>query len=161
MLPPKPTLSLHAALPIYPVIEDANPPTACTVGPFARLRPGSELAQAAHVGNFVEMKKARLGKGSKAGHLSYLGDAEIGDNVNIGAGTITCNYDGANKFKTVIGDDVFVGSDTQLVAPVNVAPGTTIAAGTTVMRDVPQAGLVYNRKEQNHKADWQRPVKKK
>ncbi|MDH2068963.1 bifunctional UDP-N-acetylglucosamine diphosphorylase/glucosamine-1-phosphate N-acetyltransferase GlmU [Pantoea sp. GD03673] len=145
----------------YTVIEDATLATAVTVGPFARLRPGSDLAHAAHVGNFVEMKKARLGRGSKAGHLSYLGDAEIGDNVNIGAGTITCNYDGANKFKTVIGDDVFVGSDTQLVAPVSVASGATIAAGTTVMKDVTGAGLVYNRKEQNHKADWQRPVKKK
>ncbi|MEB7540085.1 bifunctional UDP-N-acetylglucosamine diphosphorylase/glucosamine-1-phosphate N-acetyltransferase GlmU [Pantoea anthophila] len=145
----------------YSVIEDATLATAVTVGPFARLRPGSDLAHAAHVGNFVEMKKARLGRGSKAGHLSYLGDAEIGDNVNIGAGTITCNYDGANKFKTVIGDDVFVGSDTQLVAPVSVAAGATIAAGTTIMKDVTEAGLVYNRKEQNHKADWQRPVKKK
>lgn len=145
----------------YSVIEDANLATDCTVGPFARLRPGSELAQAAHVGNFVEMKKARLGKGSKAGHLSYLGDAEIGANVNIGAGTITCNYDGANKFKTVIGDNVFVGSDTQLVAPVSVAAGATIAAGTTVMKDISTADLVYNRKEQNHKAGWQRPQKKK
>ncbi len=106
------------------------------------------------------MKKARLGKGSKAGHLSYLGDAEIGANVNIGAGTITCNYDGANKFKTVIGDNVFVGSDTQLVAPVSVAAGATIAAGTTVMKDISTADLVYNRKEQNHKAGWQRPQKK-
>ena len=96
----------------YSVIEDATLAAACTVGPFARLRPGSELAEQAHVGNFVEMKKATLGKGSKAGHLSYLGDAEIGAGVNIGAGTITCNYDGANKFKTIIGDNVFVGSDT-------------------------------------------------
>lgn len=145
----------------YSVIEDADLAADCTVGPFARLRPGSELAQAAHVGNFVEMKKATLGKGSKAGHLSYLGDAEIGANVNIGAGTITCNYDGANKSKTVIGDNVFVGSDTQLVAPVSVAAGATIAAGTTVMKDVTEASLVYNRKEQNSKADWQRPAKKK
>ena len=145
----------------YSVIEDARLAAACTVGPFARLRPGSELAEQAHVGNFVEMKKARLGKGSKAGHLSYLGDAEIGANVNIGAGTITCNYDGANKSKTIIGDDVFVGSDTQLVAPVSVARGATIAAGTTVMKDVTGAELVYNRKEQNQKAGWQRPVKKK
>ena len=145
----------------YSVVEDAELASACTIGPFARLRPGSELAEGAHVGNFVEMKKARLGKGSKAGHLSYLGDAEIGAGVNIGAGTITCNYDGANKFKTVIGDNVFVGSDSQLVAPVTVASGATIAAGTTVMKDVPAAELVYNRKEQNHKADWQRPVKKK
>ncbi len=145
----------------YSVIENANLAADCTVGPFARLRPGSELAQAAHVGNFIEMKKATLGKGSKAGHLSYLGDAEIGANVNIGAGTITCNYDGANKSKTVIGDNVFVGSDTQLVAPVSVAAGATIAAGTTVMKDVTEAALVYNRKEQNSKASWQRPVKKK
>ncbi|PLN68559.1 bifunctional N-acetylglucosamine-1-phosphate uridyltransferase/glucosamine-1-phosphate acetyltransferase, partial [Klebsiella quasipneumoniae] len=104
----------------YSVVEDAQLQAACTIGPFARLRPGAELLEGAHVGNFVEMKKARLGKGSKAGHLTYLGDAEIGDNVNIGAGTITCNYDGANKHKTIIGDDVFVGSDTQLVAPVTV-----------------------------------------
>ncbi|WP_173636028.1 bifunctional UDP-N-acetylglucosamine diphosphorylase/glucosamine-1-phosphate N-acetyltransferase GlmU [Paramixta manurensis] len=145
----------------YTVMEDADLSDACTVGPFARLRPGSELAEGAHVGNFVEMKKASLGKGSKAGHLSYLGDAEIGSGVNIGAGTITCNYDGANKFKTIIGDDVFVGSDTQLVAPVSVAKGATIAAGTTVMKDITDAALVYNRKEQNHKTGWQRPVKKK
>lgn len=93
--------------------------------------------------------------------MSYLGDAEIGAGVNIGAGTITCNYDGANKFKTIIGDNVFVGSDTQLVAPVSVAAGATIAAGTTVMKDVTAADLVYNRKEQNQKSGWQRPVKKK
>jgi len=145
----------------YSVIEDASLAPECTVGPFARLRPGSELEEGAHVGNFVEMKKARLGKGSKAGHLSYLGDAEIGSNVNIGAGTITCNYDGVNKFKTIIGDDVFVGSDTQLIAPVQVASGVSIAAGTTIMKDVPESGLVYNRKDQQLKADWQRPQKKK
>lgn len=145
----------------YSVIEDARLESGCSVGPFARLRPGSELAEGAHVGNFVEMKKARLGKGSKAGHLSYLGDAEIGSNVNIGAGTITCNYDGVNKSKTIIGDDVFVGSDTQLIAPVSVAAGATIAAGTTIMKNVPAAGLVYNRKEQQLNASWQRPEKKK
>lgn len=145
----------------YSVLENATLAAACTVGPFARLRPGSSLAVGAHVGNFVEMKKASLGKGSKAGHLSYLGDAEIGANVNIGAGTITCNYDGVNKSLTVIGDDVFVGSDTQLVAPVSVAAGTTIAAGTTVMKDIPAKGLAYNRKEQALKTDWQRPAKKK
>jgi len=145
----------------YSVIEDANLAADCTVGPFARLRPGSELAQAAHVGNFVEMKKATLGKGSKAGHLSYLGDAEIGANVNIGAGTITCNYDGANKSKTVIGDNVFVGSDTQLVAPVSVGNHVTIAAGTTVTRDVPDNGLLISRVPQQHKPGWQRPVKKR
>lgn len=145
----------------YSVFENAVLEAECTVGPFARLRPGAELAQGAHVGNFVEIKKARLGKGSKAGHLSYLGDAEIGDNVNIGAGTITCNYDGVNKFKTVIGNDVFVGSDTQLVAPVSVGNNVTIAAGTTVTRDVPENGLVISRVQQVHKPNWQRPVKKK
>ncbi|HEY3588808.1 MAG TPA: bifunctional UDP-N-acetylglucosamine diphosphorylase/glucosamine-1-phosphate N-acetyltransferase GlmU [Buttiauxella sp.] len=145
----------------YSVVEDATLDAACTIGPFARLRPGAELAEGAHVGNFVEMKKARLGKGSKAGHLSYLGDAEIGDNVNIGAGTITCNYDGANKFKTIIGDDVFVGSDSQLVAPVTIARGATIGAGTTVTRNVAENELVLSRVKQTHIQDWQRPVKKK
>ncbi|WP_433690543.1 bifunctional UDP-N-acetylglucosamine diphosphorylase/glucosamine-1-phosphate N-acetyltransferase GlmU [Kosakonia cowanii] len=145
----------------YSVVEDARLDADCTIGPFARLRPGAELLAGAHVGNFVEMKKARLGKGSKAGHLTYLGDAEIGDNVNVGAGVITCNYDGANKFKTIIGDDVFVGSDTQLVAPVTVAKGATIAAGTTVTRDIAENELVLSRVPQVHKQGWQRPVKKK
>lgn len=145
----------------YTVVEDAILEADCTVGPFARLRPGAELDEGAHVGNFVEMKKARLGKGSKAGHLSYLGDADIGENVNIGAGTITCNYDGANKHKTIIGNDVFVGSDTQLVAPVKVGSGVTIAAGTTVTRDIDQPGLVISRVKQVEIADWQRPVKKR
>lgn len=145
----------------YSVIEDAELHPACTVGPFARLRPGSELLEGAHVGNFVEMKKARLGKESKAGHLSYLGDAEIGDNVNIGAGTITCNYDGANKHQTIIGDDVFVGSDSQLVAPVTIGSGVTIAAGTTVTCDVADKELVLSRVPMTHKAGWQRPVKKR
>ncbi|MEJ8323626.1 bifunctional UDP-N-acetylglucosamine diphosphorylase/glucosamine-1-phosphate N-acetyltransferase GlmU [Kosakonia sacchari] len=145
----------------YSVVEDARLEAECTIGPFARLRPGAELLVGAHVGNFVEMKKARLGKGSKAGHLSYLGDAEIGDNVNVGAGVITCNYDGANKHKTTIGDDVFVGSDTQLVAPVTVGKGATIAAGTTVTRNVNENELVLSRVPQVQKQGWQRPVKKK
>ncbi|MDN2486774.1 bifunctional UDP-N-acetylglucosamine diphosphorylase/glucosamine-1-phosphate N-acetyltransferase GlmU [Kosakonia sacchari] len=145
----------------YSVVEDARMEAACTIGPFARLRPGAELLAGAHVGNFVEMKKARLGKGSKAGHLTYLGDAEIGDNVNVGAGVITCNYDGANKHKTIIGDDVFVGSDTQLVAPVTVGKGATIAAGTTVTRNVNENELVLSRVPQVQKQGWQRPVKKK
>lgn len=144
----------------YTVIENSTLATECTVGPFARLRPGADLAEKAHVGNFVEIKKARLGKGSKAGHLSYLGDAEIGDNVNIGAGTITCNYDGANKFKTIIGDDVFVGSDTQLVAPVTIGNGVTIAAGTTVTKNVAEKELVLSRVKQTHIQGWKRPVKK-
>lgn len=144
----------------YSVLEDAVLAADCTVGPFARLRPGSELAVGAHVGNFVEMKKARLGQGSKAGHLSYLGDAEIGADVNIGAGTITCNYDGANKHKTIIGDGVFVGSDTQLIAPVSVGSRATIAAGTTVTRNVPDDVLALSRVKQVHIQDWQRPKKK-
>ncbi|MFP1982019.1 bifunctional UDP-N-acetylglucosamine diphosphorylase/glucosamine-1-phosphate N-acetyltransferase GlmU [Lonsdalea quercina] len=145
----------------YSVLEDAVLEAKCTIGPFARLRPGAELAEGAHVGNFVEMKKARLGKGSKAGHLTYLGDADIGANVNIGAGTITCNYDGANKHQTLIGDDVFVGSDTQLVAPVRIANGATLGAGTTVTRDVGENELVLSRVKQTSIAGWQRPMKKK
>ena len=130
-------------------------------GPFARLRPGSVLGEEAHVGNFVEIKNASLGFGSKAGHLSYLGDSEIGADVNIGAGTITCNYDGANKHKTIIEDHVFVGSDTQLVAPVTVRKGATIGAGTTVTREVGENELVITRVPQRHVANWQRPVKNK
>ncbi|NDL65604.1 bifunctional UDP-N-acetylglucosamine diphosphorylase/glucosamine-1-phosphate N-acetyltransferase GlmU [Acerihabitans arboris] len=145
----------------YTVIDQAQLQADCTVGPFARLRPGSELEEGAHVGNFVEMKKARLGRGSKAGHLSYLGDAQIGAGVNIGAGTITCNYDGANKHQTVIGDDVFVGSDTQLVAPVTVGNGATIGAGTTVTRNVAEKELALSRVRQVNITGWERPVKKK
>jgi len=144
----------------YSVVEDARLEADCTIGPFARLRPGAELLVGAHVGNFVEMKKARLGKGSKAGHLTYLGDAEIGDNVNVGAGVITCNYDGANKHKTIIGDDVFVGSDSQLVAPVTIGKGATIAAGTTLTRDVGENELAISRVRQTQKQGWRRPVKK-
>lgn len=145
----------------YTVMEDARVAARSTLGPFARLRPGSELEEDAHVGNFVEMKQARLGKGSKAGHLSYLGDAEIGAQVNIGAGTITCNYDGANKHKTLIGDDVFVGSDSQLVAPVSIGRGATIGAGTTVTRDVAEGEMIISRIRQFPLANWTRPVKKK
>ena len=143
----------------YTVIESSKLARATTVGPFARLRPGSVLGEEAHVGNFVEIKNASLGFGSKAGHLSYLGDSEIGADVNIGAGTITCNYDGANKHKTIIEDHVFVGSDTQLVAPVIVRKGATIGAGTTVTREVGEHELVITRVPQRHIANWQRPVK--
>ncbi|MFS6801521.1 bifunctional UDP-N-acetylglucosamine diphosphorylase/glucosamine-1-phosphate N-acetyltransferase GlmU [Edwardsiella tarda] len=145
----------------YTVLEGAALAESCTVGPFARLRPGARLDAQAHVGNFVEMKKAHLGHGSKAGHLSYLGDAQIGAGVNIGAGTITCNYDGANKHQTVIGDDVFVGSDSQLVAPVTIGRGATIAAGTTVTKDVGDDELVLSRVKQSQIRGWKRPVKKK
>ena len=144
----------------YSVIEGATVGEDCTVGPFTRLRPGAELVGDSHVGNFVEMKKARLGQGSKANHLTYLGDAEIGDRVNIGAGTITCNYDGANKFKTEIADDVFVGSDTQLIAPVKVGKGATIGAGATINRDVGEGELVITRAPARTVKGWKRPEKK-
>ncbi len=130
------------------------------IGPFARLRPGTKLGAEAHVGNFVELKNAQVDVGSKINHLSYVGDAKIGKNVNIGAGTITCNYDGANKFMTVIEDDVFVGSDTQLVAPVTIARGATIGAGSTITRDAPPEQLTICRaKEQKSIAGWKRPQK--
>ncbi len=131
------------------------------IGPFARLRPGAELADEVHVGNFVEVKKAKIGSGSKANHLAYIGDAEIGSGCNVGAGTITCNYDGANKHLTVLEDDVFVGSDTQLVAPVRVGKGATIGAGTTVTRDVGAGMLVISRVKQTEISGWERPRKKK
>ncbi|MDW6002432.1 bifunctional UDP-N-acetylglucosamine diphosphorylase/glucosamine-1-phosphate N-acetyltransferase GlmU [Vibrio mangrovi] len=145
----------------YSVIEGATVGEMCTVGPFTRLRPGAELKDDAHVGNFVEVKNARLGEGSKANHLAYLGDAEIGARVNVGAGVITCNYDGANKHKTIIGDDVFVGSDSQLVAPVTIEDGATIGAGTTLTRNVAQGELVITRAKERRVEGWQRPVKNK
>ncbi|KAA6209875.1 bifunctional UDP-N-acetylglucosamine diphosphorylase/glucosamine-1-phosphate N-acetyltransferase GlmU [Avibacterium paragallinarum] len=144
----------------YSVFEDAVIGEEAKIGPFARLRPGTELAAQTHIGNFVEVKKSHIGKGSKVNHLSYVGDSEIGSNCNIGAGVITCNYDGANKFKTIIGDDVFVGSDSQLVAPVKIANGATIAAGTTVTKNIAQDELVISRVPQRHIQGWQRPKKK-
>jgi bifunctional UDP-N-acetylglucosamine pyrophosphorylase/glucosamine-1-phosphate N-acetyltransferase len=131
------------------------------LGPYARLRPGTELGPEVHVGNFVEIKKSVIGAQSKANHLAYIGDAEIGQRVNVGAGTITCNYDGANKFKTVIEDDVFIGSDTQLVAPVTVRRGATLGAGTTLTKDAPPDALTVSRPKQVTVAGWQRPVKEK
>jgi bifunctional UDP-N-acetylglucosamine pyrophosphorylase / glucosamine-1-phosphate N-acetyltransferase len=145
----------------YTHIEDATVGEAAVLGPYARLRPGAKLANEVHVGNFVEVKNANIGTGSKANHLSYVGDADVGAGVNIGAGTITCNYDGANKHRTVIGDNVFVGSDTQFVAPVRVGSGVTVAAGTTVWKDVADDMLVLNGKTQVEKAGYVRPVKKK
>ena len=142
-------------------IDGAELGAQTVIGPYARLRPGAQLADEAHVGNFVEVKNAVIGHGSKANHLSYIGDADIGARVNIGAGTITCNYDGANKFRTVIEDDVFVGSDTQLVAPVRIGRGVTIAAGTTIWKDVPDGLLALNEKTQTAKSGYVRPVKKK
>ncbi|PMG99495.1 bifunctional UDP-N-acetylglucosamine diphosphorylase/glucosamine-1-phosphate N-acetyltransferase GlmU [Vibrio lentus] len=144
----------------YSVIEGATIGEDCTVGPFTRLRPGADMRNNSHVGNFVEVKNTRLGEGSKANHLTYLGDAEIGQRVNVGAGAITCNYDGANKFKTIIGDDVFVGSDSQLIAPVTIGNGATVGAGSTVTRDVSENELVISRAKERKIVDWKRPTKK-
>ncbi|HNC50847.1 MAG TPA: bifunctional UDP-N-acetylglucosamine diphosphorylase/glucosamine-1-phosphate N-acetyltransferase GlmU [Accumulibacter sp.] len=141
-------------------IEDATVGPDGVIGPFARLRPGTDLAAGVHVGNFVELKNARLAAGSKANHLAYVGDAIIGSRVNIGAGTITCNYDGANKFKTVIEDDAFIGSDTQLVAPVTVGRGATLGAGTTLTKDAPPDTLTISRARQISIPGWKRPSKK-
>lgn len=129
------------------------------VGPFARLRPGSVLDARAHVGNFVELKNAHLGEGAKVGHLTYLGDSEVGARSNIGAGTITCNYDGVNKHKTIIGDDVFIGSNNSLVAPVDIFSGATTAAGSTITQDVPADQLGVGRARQRNIDGWARPVK--
>lgn len=142
-------------------IEDAIAGAASVIGPYARLRPGTELAEGVHIGNFVEVKNSQIAAHSKANHLAYVGDASIGSRVNIGAGTITCNYDGANKFRTVIEDDVFIGSDTQLVAPVTVGKGATLGAGTTLTRDAPAGKLTVSRAKQITIEGWQRPIKTK
>ncbi|MFL5319425.1 MAG: bifunctional UDP-N-acetylglucosamine diphosphorylase/glucosamine-1-phosphate N-acetyltransferase GlmU [Myxococcaceae bacterium] len=138
----------------YSVFEDARVGNGCIIGPFSRLRPGTELSEGVHIGNFVETKKARIGKGSKANHLAYLGDAKIGAGVNVGAGTITCNYDGKNKHTTELGDNVFIGSDTQLVAPVKVGEGAYVGAGTTVTKDVPPMSLAVSRTPQTNVEGW-------
>ncbi|HWV38743.1 MAG TPA: bifunctional UDP-N-acetylglucosamine diphosphorylase/glucosamine-1-phosphate N-acetyltransferase GlmU [Vulgatibacter sp.] len=138
----------------YSVFEDAVVGERAIVGPFARLRPGTELGPEVHIGNFVETKKTRMGRGSKANHLTYLGDAIVGERCNVGAGTITCNYDGVNKSVTELGDGVFIGSDTQLVAPVRVGDGAYVGAGTTVTRDVPAGALALSRPQQVTKEGW-------
>ena len=140
-------------------IEDAVVGPDGRIGPFARLRPGTELAEDVHVGNFVEIKKSTISAHSKANHLAYIGDATIGSRVNVGAGTITCNYDGANKFQTIIEDDVFIGSDTQLVAPVKVGRGATLGAGTTLTKDAPADTLTISRAKQLSIPGWKRPAK--
>lgn len=141
------------------MIEDAIIGEQCSIGPFARIRPGSVMANDSHIGNFVEMKKTTLGQGSKANHLTYLGDAEIGVKVNIGAGTITCNYDGVNKSKTVIGDNAFVGSNSSLVAPVVIGAGATVGAGSAISKDVNSEELAIARGKQRNIGGWQRPTK--
>ena len=141
------------------VIESARIDAECDIGPYARLRPGTDLQQGARIGNFVETKNARLGPNSKANHLTYLGDCDIGRDVNVGAGTITCNYDGANKHKTVIGDGAFIGSNASLVAPIEIGAGATIGAGSTVTKKAEAEALTVTRAKQTTIAGWKRPVK--
>ncbi|MEK7991269.1 MAG: bifunctional UDP-N-acetylglucosamine diphosphorylase/glucosamine-1-phosphate N-acetyltransferase GlmU [Thiotrichaceae bacterium] len=142
------------------LIENAQVGSHCRIGPYARLRPDAKLANDVHVGNFVEIKKTTVAAGSKINHLTYIGDAEVGSGVNIGAGTITCNYDGVNKWQTVIGDNAFIGSGTQLVAPVTVGENVTIGAGSTITKDTPNSGLTLSRSPQASNPSWQRPQKK-
>jgi bifunctional UDP-N-acetylglucosamine pyrophosphorylase/glucosamine-1-phosphate N-acetyltransferase len=141
-------------------LEGATTGDSCEIGPFARLRPGAELADNVKVGNFVEVKKSTIANGSKVSHLTYIGDAEIGSGVNIGAGTITCNYDGANKHKTTIGDNVFIGSGVELVAPVEIGKGATIGAGSTITKPAPDESLTLERAKQLTVKGWKKPVKK-
>ena len=143
------------------LIEDSQVAGDCNLGPFARLRPGTQLAEKAKIGNFVETKKAIVGKGSKINHLSYIGDTLMGEGVNVGAGTITCNYDGVNKSQTNIGDGVFVGSNSSLVAPVQIEEGATLAAGSTITKKVEKDQLAFARARQVNKDNWPKPIKKK
>jgi bifunctional UDP-N-acetylglucosamine pyrophosphorylase / glucosamine-1-phosphate N-acetyltransferase len=142
------------------MIDGARIASQCTIGPYARLRPETVLSKGAKIGNFVEIKKANIGNNSKVNHLSYIGDAELGDNVNVGAGTITCNFDGVNKWSTIVGNDVFIGSNSALVAPLTIKDGATVGAGATISRDVDERELVLTRVNQRHIKDWQRPKKK-
>lgn len=143
------------------VIEEATIGSESCIGPFARIRPGTVLAKAARVGNFVEIKQSQIGAGSKINHLAYVGNSEVGQGANLGAGTITCNYDGANKHKTIIGDDVFVGSNSALVAPITLGKGATIGAGSVITQNIPAGALSLTRGKPMHIPDWQRPTKNK
>ncbi len=156
-------VSLAAGVELQPFchLDGAKVGADARIGPFSRLRPGTELAEETHIGNFVEIKNSQVGFNSKINHLSYVGDATVGRKVNIGAGTITCNYDGANKFRTVIEDDAFIGSDTQLVAPVTVGKGATLGAGTTLTKDAPAGQLTLSRAKQLTLPGWKRPTKNK
>ena len=145
----------------YSLIDSSEVGANCHIGPYARLRPGTKLHDEVHIGNFVEVKNSEIAANSKANHLSYIGDSTIGSRVNIGAGTITCNYDGANKYRTIIEDDVFIGSNTQLVAPVRVGKGATIGAGSTITKDTPEGELTLSRSKQTTVAGWKRPQKGK
>jgi bifunctional UDP-N-acetylglucosamine pyrophosphorylase/glucosamine-1-phosphate N-acetyltransferase len=155
------TVAAGTRIDAFTLIDDAAIGEANRLGPFSRIRPGTRLARDVHVGNFVEIKNSQIDDGSKINHLSYIGDTTMGRQVNIGAGTITCNYDGANKHRTVIEDEVFVGSDTQLVAPVTVGRGATLGAGTTLTKDAPPGELTLSRAKQLTLSGWKRPVKQK
>lgn len=154
------TVAAGTTIAINSLIEDTVIGENCKIGPYARIRPGTKLADKVHIGNFVEIKNSSIAAGSKASHLSYIGDTVMGQNVNVGAGTITCNYDGANKHQTIIEDNVFIGSDTQFIAPVTVYEGATIGAGSTITRDVPQGQLALSRAKQSSIIGWKRPAKK-
>jgi bifunctional UDP-N-acetylglucosamine pyrophosphorylase/glucosamine-1-phosphate N-acetyltransferase len=148
------TLEDRVTIKNHCVIQESHVATGASVGPFAHVRPGTEIREDAHVGNFVELKKTVLGTGSKANHLAYLGDATIGSNVNVGAGTITCNYDGKQKHQTIIEDGAFIGSDTQLVAPVTVGSGSYVGTGTTVRENVPAGSLAVSAGKQRNIEGW-------
>jgi bifunctional UDP-N-acetylglucosamine pyrophosphorylase/glucosamine-1-phosphate N-acetyltransferase len=145
----------------FTLIDSAEVGARCRVGPYARLRPGARLDEEVHIGNFVEVKASRIGAGSKANHLTYVGDSDVGKRVNIGAGTITCNYDGVNKHRTVIEDDCFIGSDATLVAPVKIAKGSYIGAGSTINKDTPPGQLTLARAKQVSLEGWKPPKKEK
>ncbi len=153
------TIGAGSRIAPFTMIDEARIGARCIVGPFARIRPATTLANEVHIGNFVEVKASTIGQGSKANHLSYVGDTQVGRKVNVGAGSITCNYDGANKHRTVIEDEVFIGSNTQLVAPVTVRRGATIGAGSTITKDAPANQLTLSRARQISIANWQRPRK--
>jgi len=153
------TIAAGTVIKANTVIEDSVVGENCTIGPFARLRPGAELAEQAHIGNFVEIKKSKISKGSKVNHLSYVGDSEVGEGVNIGAGTITCNYDGVNKHQTIIEDGVFIGSCTQLVAPVKVGKNAVVGAGSTITKEVAANQLAFTRAQLKTVENWPRPKK--
>ncbi len=155
------TIEAGAVIDSHTVIDNAHVGAGSVVGPFARLRPGAALAGKNKIGNFVEIKASQIGLGSKVNHLSYVGDAELGERVNVGAGTITCNYDGANKHKTVLGDDVFVGSNSSLVAPIEIGSGVTVGAGSTLSKNVGDGALSFTRASQKTIENWPRPAKNK
>jgi len=154
------TIAADSEVQAFSLLDEAEIGARCRIGPYARLRPGASLAEDVHIGNFVEVKASRIGAGSKANHLSYIGDSEVGARVNVGAGTITCNYDGARKHRTVIEDDCFIGSDATLVAPVTIAKGSYVGAGSTISKDTPPGQLTVARAKQVSLPSWKRPEKK-